>query len=98
MQQELSLQQVFLRRRGGQLEALIVLENLAGATYRETLPLATADRAEGVRKLARQLASRGTVSEVARLRLRVEAQGALQDDAALKQLLLREFRYCRERS
>lgn len=90
---DLSVQQLFLRLRGGHLEVLLVLENVAGATYRETLRFPTRNTVDVIRQVAKQLAYRGTVTEVDNLRLRVETGGALKDDAALKRLFISEFHH-----
>jgi hypothetical protein len=90
---DLSVQQLFLRLRGGHLEVLLVLENIAGATYRETLRFPTRNTVDVIRQVAKQLAYRGTVTEVDNLRLRVETRGVLKDDVALKRLFISEFHH-----
>lgn len=93
MYSDLSVQQIFLQLRGGHFEVLLVLENLAGATYRETLRFPTRNTVEVIRQVAKQLAYRGTVTEVDNLRLRVETRGELRDDSALRRLFISEFHH-----
>lgn len=85
------LEQVFVRPRGAGLELLLVLENAAGARFRETLQIPTRDASEAVRRAARHLAARGDVEDVGRLRLRVERGGALEDDGALERAFIAVF-------
>lgn len=81
------VEQVFVRRRQGRIELLLVLEDASGARSRETWPMADADAGEAVRRLARQLARRGDVDGFTRLRVRRERGGGLEDDAALARIL-----------
>lgn len=81
---EWSVEQVFVRPAGGQLEVLMVIENPAGARFRERFTLAGRDRGEAVRRAARYLAYRGQVTGARRLRLRVEEGGELRDDEDLR--------------
>lgn len=87
------LDQVFLRLRGGHYECLLVLENLAGARQRETLVYPTRNSIEAVRRVAKQLAYRGTIATVKDARFRHEVKGELKDDASLKRLFISEFDY-----
>lgn len=80
---EWSVEQVFVRPSGGQLEVLMVIENPAGARFRERFTLAGRDRREAVRRAARYLAYRGQVTGTRRLRLRIEEGGELRDDPDL---------------
>ena len=86
-----SLEQVFIRKRGGQLELLLVLENPAGRRHREKLTFPTQNALEGVRRAAKHLAYRGNIEDVSKLRLRVEAKGDLKDDASLKRIFIGDF-------
>lgn len=86
-----TLEQVFLKLRGGQLELLLVFENMAGARHRETLTYPTRNTIEAVRRAARHLAYRGDVERVRGLRLRREERGELKDDSSLKRLFEDEF-------
>lgn len=81
------VEQLFLRRRGGRLEVLVVAETPAGERQRETLLAPTAEPEAAVRYAAVQLARRGLVA-APRLRLRRERGGALVDDAALRRAFL----------
>ena len=80
MRTGLEVEQLFVRRRGGRLALLAVLENPAGArTREETMPPAS-DSAGAVEALARHLARRGDVDGAPRLRVRIErANGDLED-------------------
>jgi hypothetical protein len=91
-----SLEQVFLRLRGGLMEVLLVLEDISGARTRETLKFPTRNGVETVRRLAKHLVNRGDVEDLKKLRLRVEERGELKDDEGLRRLLLSEFRYHRK--
>ena len=91
MTPQLTLDQAFLRLRGGQLEFLFVLENLAGARHRETLTFPTRNTIEAVRRAAKHLAYRGDIEDVTRVRLRREERGVLKDDASLQRLFVGEF-------
>ena len=86
-----TLEQVFLKLRGGQLELLLVFENIAGARHRETLTYPTRNTIEAVRRTAKHLAYRGDVERVKGLRLRREERGLLKDDSSLKRLFENEF-------
>ena len=86
-----TLEQLFVRPRGAGLELLLVLENAAGARFRETLQMPTRDASEAVRRAARHLALRGDALGVGRLRLRVERGGALEDDRALEREFVEMF-------
>lgn len=81
-----SVEQVFVRPAGSQLEVMMVIENPAGARFRERFTLQGRDRSEAVRRAARYLAYRGQVSGTRRLRLRVEDGDGLRDDAKLRKL------------
>lgn len=81
------MEQVFVRRRAGNVEVSFVLENPAGARTRETLPTPMSSTDDGVRFAARSLARRG-LQPTARLRLRIERDGGLADDDALRDLFL----------
>ena len=86
-----TLDQAFVRLRGGQLEFLLVLENVAGARHRETLTFPTRNTIEAVRRAAKHLAYRGDITEVSQVRLRREERGVLKDDASLQRLFVGEF-------
>lgn len=88
---EYTVDQVFLQLRGGQLELLLVLENIAGARHRETLTFPTRNTAQAVMRAAKHLAYRGDVSSVSGARLRREERGELKDDASLQRMFVSEF-------
>ena len=87
-----SVDQVFVRLRGGQLELLLVLENAAGARHRETLTFPTQNTIEGVRRGAKHLAYRGDIESVDGVRLRLEKRGGeLKDEPSLKRIFINDF-------
>lgn len=86
-----SLDQLFLRLRGGHMEVLMVLENPAGARHRETLTFPTRNTVETVRRTAKHLVQKGQVTSVQKVRLRREERGELIDDDALRRLFISEF-------
>ncbi len=85
-----------MRLRGGQLELLLVLENLAGARLRQTLTYPTRSSIDAVKRAAKQLAYRGDVASVKNTRFRREDRGELKDDGELKRLFISEFAYHNE--
>lgn len=82
-----AVEQLFVRRRGGRIELLAVLETPAGERVRETLLAPTASPEEAVRYAGVQLARRG-LRAARRVRVRRETGGALVDDEALKRAFL----------
>lgn len=86
-----TLEQAFLKLRGGQLELLLVLENMAGARHRETLTYPTRNTIDAVRRAAKHLAYRGDVERVKGVRFRREERGILKDDSSLKRLFENAF-------
>ena len=62
----------------------MVVESPAGARYRERFEVPGRDRLQAVTRAARWLAYRNRVEGTRRLRLRVEENGTLRDDAALR--------------
>ncbi len=85
-----TVEQVFVRRRGGHTEVLLVLESPAGERLRETLPLGGVGFEEAARRAAVELARRG-IRPARRLRVRSERGGSLDDDAALRDVFLRAW-------
>lgn len=78
--------------RGGMLEFLFVFENIAGARHRETHSYPTRNTIDAVRRAAKQLAYRGDVTSVSKLRLRREEFGGeLKDDDSLRRMFVNEF-------
>jgi hypothetical protein len=86
-----TLEQVFLRRRSGRIEALLVIERESGGRERETLLLPSEDERAAASLLGRQLARRGRVDDVHDVRLRVDRAGSLQDEPELADLLVGAF-------
>ncbi|MFO7544259.1 MAG: hypothetical protein R6W77_02065 [Trueperaceae bacterium] len=82
------LEQVFLRSRAGRTTLLLVLEAPSGARTRVTLQTPAGDEADAMRFLARYLEREG-LAPSARLRVRRERGGALEDAPALREALLR---------
>lgn len=82
--------QLFVGRRSGRVELLVVLETPAGERQRETLLAPTAVPEEAVRYAAVQLGRRG-LHAGERLRVRREQGGTLVDDAVLKRAFLDAF-------
>lgn len=87
-----TVEQVFVRPGGGKVEVLMVLENPAGARFRERFTTSGNDSTEAVRKAARWLAYRNQVDGTRGLRLRVESGGTLRDDPALKAVFAKALR------
>lgn len=84
------LEQVFLKRKGGGYEFLLVLEDAAGARERVTynVPPALATNEEAAtRSLGRWLSARGARS-ASKLRVRREVGGELTDAGQLREVLL----------
>jgi hypothetical protein len=81
------VEQVFLERKAGAVEVLLVLEDEAGGRTRERFPVPTVELAEAARSSARRLARRG-VGPARRVRLRVARQGEMYDDELLLDLFL----------
>lgn len=85
-----------MRLRGGKLELLLVLENMAGARLRETFSYSTRNSIDAVKRVAKQLAYRGDVATVKNARFRREERGELKDDAELRRIFISEFAYHNE--
>ncbi len=91
------LEQVFLKRGSGGIEAQLVLERESGARERSTLTLATFELPAAARLLGRTLARRDDVAHVARCRVRVQRGTTLSDDDRLRDALRTAFREERRR-
>lgn len=85
------LEQLFLRRRAGRVEVMMVFEDPSGARHRETLPLPHTDVGEAVGALGRILARRGDVDGAPRLRVREERGGELVDRTDLRDVFRGAF-------
>lgn len=85
-----AVEQVFLERKHGGTEVLLVLEDPAGGRTREKLPLPIRDLEQAVLQVGRRLAQRG-VGAAGKVRLRVGSEGRLRDDPQLLRLFLAEL-------
>ena len=92
-----ALEQVFLERRSGGIEALLVFERESGARERSSLTLASFELPVAAGLLGRILARRDDVADVARCRVRVQRGAALSDDVRLRDTLRAAFREERRR-
>lgn len=98
MDTERRVQQLFVRRRGGRIELSWVLEDPAGARFRETLPTMDTAADAAVGTAARHLARRGDVVGAPKLRVRVEGNGTLTDAPELARAFRRAWRAERDRT
>ncbi len=73
------------------MQLLLVLENIAGARYREKTLIDVTDYKKAVKILAKRLYYRGDIIGVADARLRLEQNQILKDDKELLNLLIDEF-------
>jgi hypothetical protein len=85
------LEQAFLVRTSGGIEARLVLVRESGAREREALVLASGELPAAAALLGRTLARRDDIARVAACRVRVRRGGALVDDAALLEALVSSF-------
>ncbi len=85
------LEQVFLKRAAGGVEAQLVLERESGARERSTMTLAAVELAAASRLLGRALARQIDVSGVGRCRVRVARAQGLVDDVGLRDELRSAF-------
>jgi hypothetical protein len=92
-----TLEQAFLRRRAGRVEALLVIERESGARERITLQLASVDLDDAARAVGRQVARAALADRTDGVRVRVERAGDLSDDPALGEVLTRAFEAERRR-
>ena len=86
-----SVEQVFLKLRGGLMNVELVLIAPSGATKRDTLSFPTRSELEATRRSAVHLAARGDVDSANGVRVRVERRGALRDERSLKKLFVETF-------
>lgn len=84
------LEQLFVKRRAGLVELMLVLESETGARQRRTVSTPSANDAAAMRYLARCLAQDGAKLHP-RLRVRRESGEALEDAPQLKDALLAAF-------
>lgn len=86
-----SVEQVFLRLRGGQMTVEVVLVAVSGALKHDKVSFPTRSELEATRRSAAYLASRGDVDSTDGVRLRVERRGELRDEASLRKLFVETF-------
>ena len=86
-----SVEQVFLKLRGGQIVLEFVLVALSGALKHDKVSFPTRSELEATKRGALYLASRGDVESTQGMRLRVERRGKLRDEASLKRLFIQTF-------
>lgn len=82
-----ALQQLFVKRRAGRVELLLVLESPSGSRQRRTVTTPATDEHAAIVYLARYLAQDGSRPHP-RLRVRRDVGGELVDAPALKSALL----------
>jgi hypothetical protein len=87
-----ALEQLFVARRAGRIELRLVLVDPAEGRTRVTHRPPTADEGEAVAWLATHLAREGEVSDLRRLRVRVERGGGLVDAPELAERFIAAFR------
>ena len=91
MRSSYSVEQVFLKLRGGQIVLEFVLVALSGALKHDRVSFPTRSELEATKRGAVYLASRGDVESAQGVRLRVERRGELRDEASLKRLFIQTF-------
>jgi len=78
------IDQIFLKRKQGQIEVLLVCVAPSGALKRETLQFPTLDNKQALSMAAKHLAGRADIGSLGKTRLRVDKAGQWVDDAALQ--------------
>ncbi len=86
-----SVEQVFLKLRGGLMRVELVLVAPSGAIKRDTLSFPTRSEFEAAKRSARHLAARGDVESTNGARVRVERRGELRDERSLRKLFVETF-------
>ena len=86
-----SVEQVFLRLRGGQMTVEVVLVAPSGAIKHDKVSFPTRSELEATKRTATYLTSRGDVERADGARLRVERRGEFRDEASLKRLFAQTF-------
>ena len=86
-----SVEQVFLKLRGGQMTLEFVLVALSGAIKHDKVSFPTRSEFEATKRGAVYLSSRGDVESTQGMRLRVERRGQLRDESSLKRLFIQTF-------
>ena len=84
MQSGYEIDQIFLKRKQGQTEILLVCVAPSGALKRETLQFATLDNKQALGMAARHLARRPDIGSLGKTRLRVDKAGQWFDDTVLQ--------------
>jgi hypothetical protein len=92
MQSGYEIDQVFVRKRSGRYELLVISLDPSGAQRRETLFYDVPNKLTAVQRASRHMASRGDTERVDKVRLRVETRGSLHDDASLKRAFIETFK------
>ena len=91
MQSGYEIDQIFVKRKQGQTEILLVCVAPSGALKRETLQFATLDNKQAIGMAAKHLAGRADIGCLGKTRLRVDKAGQWVDDAALQKLFKQKF-------
>ena len=86
-----SVEQVFLKLRGGLMKVELVLVAPSGALKRDTLSFPTRSELEATKRSAAHLAARGDVDSANGVRVRAERRGELRDEKSLKKLFVETF-------
>ena len=91
MQSGYEIDQIFVKRKQGQTEILLVCVAPSGALKRETLQFATLDNKQALGLAAKHLAGRPDIASLGKTRLRVDKAGQWFDDAALQKIFKQKF-------
>ena len=92
MQSGYEIDQIFVKRKQGQTEILLICVAPSGALKRETLQFATLDNKQALSMAARHLAGRPDIGSLGKTRLRVDKAGQWVDDLALQKLFKQQFK------
>lgn len=96
MQSGYEIDQVFVRKRSGRYELLIISLDPSGAQRRETFTYDVPNKLTAVQQAGRHMAGRGDTDRADDLRLRVETRGNLHDDVSLKRVFIETFKRVRD--
>ena len=91
MQQSYSVQQVFLRLRGGQLVLEFVLVAPGGVMEHDKVSFPTRSELEATKRGAVYLAAKGDMNSADNVRVHVERRGELKNEASLGRLFKETF-------
>lgn len=92
MQSGYEIDQIFVKRKQGQTEILLVCVAPSGALKRETLQFPTLDNKQALSQAARHLAGRTDIGSLGKTRLRVDKTGQWADDASLQKHFKSEYK------